>query len=474
MDKQITCDIAIIGAGAGGLSLAAGASQLGLKVILLEKDKMGGDCLNTGCVPSKSLLAAAKNYWQANHSQALGLKPPVGRLDFKQVMAHVQQVITTLAVHDSIERFESLGVRIIQAAGRFIDEHRLEAEGYQIKARYMVIATGSSPAIPSIPGLNKNLFYTNESIFNLRELPQHLLVIGGGPVGCELAQAFAMLGSKVTLIEGQRLLGHDDADSVEILRQSLLDKGVEVLENTEIIAVAPGSQQSILIQAKHQQQHCQFEASHLLVATGRKPNLYGLDCEKAGVNYNAKGVLVDKHLRSSNPKVFAIGDVAGSLQFTHVANEQAGLVLRQIAFKLPASFRIQAIPWVTYTSPELAQVGSTEQQLIASNTPYVSLKLDYASNDRAQTEGQNKGFIKVLVTKKGRILGATIVGENAGELLYPWVIALSQGKTLKTFINTIPPYPTLNELSKRIAGQFYAPKLFSPAVKKLVRFLSWF
>lgn len=475
MNKSVTCDLAIIGAGAGGLSLAAGIAQLGLSVILIEKGKMGGDCLNYGCIPSKSLIASAKNYWQANHSQHLGLVDNHSILDFKQVMSHVHQVIKTLAVHDSVERFESLGVQVIRDTGHFIDEDTVVAGNFQIKAKRFVIASGSSAAVPPIPGINKIPFYTNETIFNLTELPEHLLVIGGGPVGCELAQAFAMLGSRVTLVESSHLLNNDDPDAVAIVRKSLIEKGVCLLEEATIQTMEAKVQKRIrLLVNCPREESTVIEGSHLLIATGRKPNIADLGCEQARIDYNKKGIIVDKRLRTSNKRVFAIGDAAGGLQFTHVANEHAGVVLRQIAFKLRTSFCDKTIPRVTYTSPELAQVGLSEKQVKASGDNSVVLKLEYSANDRAQTSQQTQGFIKVIVNKKGVILGATIVGESAGELIYPWVMAITQGKSLRVFTDSIVPYPTLNELNKRIAGQFYAPKLFSTKVKKLVRFLSYF
>lgn len=474
MKEKIDCDLAIIGAGAGGLSLAAGASQLGKSVVLIEQGSMGGDCLNYGCVPSKSLLAAAKRHWEAHHAQELGTVIQQSTLDFKAVMHHVHQVIETIAVKDSVERFEKLGVRVIKAHGRFVDKAALNAGEYTIHAKYIVIATGSSPTVPPIPGIEDVNYYTNETVFNLNELPDHLLVVGGGPIGCELAQAFAMLGAQVTLFEGVKILNQDEPDCVQLVHESLQAKGVDVLEDVQVCKLVKTDNNSIVLHAKKNGESLEFNGSHLLIATGRLANIADLACEKAGIDYDKKGILVDNRLRTSNKKIYAIGDVTGRLQFTHVANYHASIVLRNILFKLPAKIDQRAIPWVTYTEPELAHVGKTEHQCQVISLDYTTLKFEYADNDRAQTEKETQGFIKVITNKKGQILGVSIVGHLAGELIMPWVIAIREGKTLRTFTDTIVAYPTLSELSKGVASQFYAPKLFSGTVKRLVKFLSYF
>ncbi|WP_238400364.1 dihydrolipoyl dehydrogenase family protein [Legionella bononiensis] len=474
MNKVINCDLAIIGAGAGGLSLAAGTAQLGLKVVLVEQGAMGGDCLNYGCIPSKSLLAAAEAHWNTNHNEVLGITGSQEPVDFTRVMEHVREVIETIAVHDSIERFEGLGVQVIQASGTFIDAKTLKAGSQEIKAKRYVIATGSSATIPPIPGLDKCHFYTNETIFNLTQLPPHLLIIGGGPIGCELAQAFAMLGSKVTVLEHFNILTHDDSEAVEVIRQSLIQFGITLYEQVDIAEIESNEEGQTIIRCKKNNDEMVISGTHLLVAAGRKPNIEQLNCALANIQVNSKGIVVDNRLRTSNKKIFAIGDVTGSLLFTHIANYHAGVVLQNIAFKLPVKVTDNAVPWVTYTSPELAHAGKSESICSSLGIKYELLKVDYSSNDRAQTNKQTKGFIKVLVTPKGIILGVTIVGHQAGELLLPWVIAIREGKTLRTFTDTIIAYPTLSELSKRVASQFYTPKLFSKNVKKLVKFLSYF
>jgi pyruvate/2-oxoglutarate dehydrogenase complex dihydrolipoamide dehydrogenase (E3) component len=467
MNKQISCDIAIIGAGSGGLSLAAGASQLGAKVVLIEKNKMGGDCLNTGCVPSKSLLAAAKNYWKACNSSELGTHINSAELDFQKAMAHVKKVISTIAVHDSVERFEGLGVKVIKAQAQFVDKKIVNANDYEIHAKKIVIATGSYASIPPIKGIDDVSYLTNETIFDIKTKPTHLIVIGAGPIGCELAQAFAMFGCKVTLLEGLNLLNNDEPDCAKIIAQSLFEKGVDIHEGIVIESVNQ-SNEGITVNCENSMN---FSGSHLLVATGRTPNVDGLNLTNASIDFNSKGIIVNNKLMTSNKHVYAIGDVAGAYQFTHVANYHAGIVLRSILFKLPAKVSYGAIPWVTYTTPELAHVGKTVNQCQMLAIEYKVFELNLTENDRALTQGDTKGTIKLIVDKKARVLGVTIVAENAGELLLPWVMMINEKKTLRSLTDVIVAYPTLSEISKRVAGEYYKPKLFSPFVKKMVRFL---
>ena len=389
-------------------------------------------------------------------------------------MQHLKQVIETIAVHDSIKRFECLGVHVIQATGQFINHTSIKAGTQEIKAKHFVIATGLSAQIPAIPGLEHVIFYTNETIFNITDLPSHLLIIGGGPIGCELAQAFAMLGSKVTLFEGLNILGHDDPEAVDLVRQALIETGVMLNEQITINQISATDDEQIIIHTEHNGTKLNWKGTHLLIAAGRKPNIEQLNCKEAGIQFNKKGIIVNQRLRTTNKKIYAIGDVAGKLQFTHVANDHAGVVLRNIVFKLPAKVKETAIPWVTYTEPELAHAGTSDALCTAASIAHNVLKLDYSSNDRAQTDQKTSGFIKVIVSPKGKILGVTIVGHQAGELLLPWVMAIRKKQTLRTFTDTIVAYPTLSELSKQVANQFYTPKLFSGKVKKLVKFLSYF
>lgn len=473
MHSKLTADLCVIGAGSAGLSIAAGAAQLGVSVVLLETNKMGGDCLNYGCVPSKSLLAAAKAANTMRRADIFGISAIEPQIDMAKVMAGVQAVIHTLAPHDSVKRFEKLGVTVIQAAGHFLDKSTVIAGEYSIKARRFVIATGSSPAIPPIPGLDKTPYYTNETIFNLTLKPDHLIVIGGGPIGCELAQAFLLLGVKVTVLEAFHILPRDEPDLVAILRDRLLSQNLNLYENTKITKVAFNNSQ-IEVTVESDGQQTIIQGSHLLVATGRKPNVQHLNLPAAGITYTVKGIKIDSRLRTTNPFVYALGDVIGSYQFTHVANYQAGIVIRNILFRFPAKVDYRAMPWTTYTDPELAHVGLTSTDAVKLDSKAKILTFELAANDRAQTEHETSGKIKLITTAKGKILGVSILASHAGELLMPWIMLIQGKKPLKNIINTIVPYPTLSEINKGVASEFYKPILFSKATKRLVKFLGWF
>ncbi|QBR84828.1 dihydrolipoamide dehydrogenase [Legionella israelensis] len=471
MSKDNFFDLAIIGGGSAGLSLASGTSQLGLNVALIEGHKMGGDCLNYGCVPSKSLLAAAKSIYQCQHqAPAFGAEIKLKSVDFSKVMQHVHSVIKTIAPHDSVERFESLGVTVFQEQAQFLDAQTLKAGEQIIKARKIVIATGTSPFVPPIKGLDKINYLTNETIFDLTLLPKHLIVIGGGPIGCELAQAFAMLGSKVTILEARKILPKDDEDGVEIVKNSLLAMKIDILEQAEVNEVTQKNTEILEVKVKTSSGEKIIEGSHLLIATGRKANIEQLNLDKAGISYSSKGIEVNTRLQTQQKHIYAIGDVVGPYQFTHMASYQAGIVLRNIIFKWPAKISYEAVPWVTYTYPELAHVGKTEVD-IKEHSDFTITKGSFSQSDRAQTENETDGSIKVITDKKGKIAGVTIVGVHAGELIFPWVIALREGKSLRAFTDTIAPYPTLSEVSKQVAGEFYKPKLFSKKVRKLVSWL---
>lgn len=468
-----TVDICVIGAGSSGLSVAAGASQMGATVALVEAGKMGGDCLNYGCIPSKSLIAAAKAAQDFRTAEQFGIQSTEPQVDFIKVMAHVHDVIKTISVNDSVERFTKLGVKVIQAEGKFIDDKTLAAGGETIKARRFVIATGSSPAIPPIPGLDQVSFYTNETIFDIQKKPEHLIVIGGGPIGCELAQAFLFLGSKVTVLEAFNILPRDEQDLVGMLRTHLLQQGLAIHEGLKITRVEQLENQ-IEIKFEKNGQEQTIHGSDLLVATGRRPNVQHLNLEAASVRYSSKGIEVNAKLKTSNKRIYAIGDVIGSYQFTHIANYHAGIVIRNILFRLPAKIDYHAIPWVTYTEPELAHVGQSVADALKENHNAKILMWDFKENDRAQTEHKTFGKIKVITNARGKILGATILGSHAGELILPWIMAIQENKSIKSMTNVIVPYPTLNEISKRVAGEFYTPMLFSERTKKLVRFLRIF
>ena len=464
--EKITTDICIIGAGSGGLSVAAGAVQMGARVVLIEGGEMGGDCLNAGCVPSKALLAAAKAAQAMRSGAGFGITPVEPQIDFAAVKDHVARTIATIAPVDSQERFEGLGVRVIRAFGSFTSASTVQAGGHEISARRFVIATGSRPLVPPIPGLDSVPYLTNETIFALRDRPEHLIIIGGGPIGMEMAQAHRRLGCAVTVIEGAKALGRDDPEAAALVLAHLRGEGIVVLEGAKVSAVA-GQAGALAVTLEDGRL---ISGSHLLMAVGRQVALEGLNLEAAGVAFTRKGVTVDASLRSTNRKIFAVGDVAGSLQFTHVAGYHAGIVVRQAVLGLPAKATIRHIPWATYTDPELAQVGLTEAQARESHGAALTVaRADLLHNDRAQAEAKTHGFIKVMIVK-GRPVGVTIVGPQAGELIAVWALVISKGLKMSAIAGMVAPYPTLGEISKRAASAYFSPKLFdNPVLKQVVR-----
>lgn len=474
MSEVLKPDLCIIGAGSGGLSVAAGAVQMGASVLLVEKGAMGGDCLNTGCVPSKALLAAGHAAHIHGATDAFGVKGQDPEVDFKAVHDHVHDVIAGIAPHDSVERFEGLGVTVIQGAAAFTSPREVTVNGKTIRARRFVLATGSSAFVPPIDGLTNTPYFTNESIFTLTQAPEHLIVIGGGPIGCELAQAHRQLGCRVTIIEALSLLPKDDPDLAAYIRTALTDHGIALAEGAKVVRTAK-TDSGVSVTVERNGTEETIEGSHLLVAVGRKATVDGLGLDEAGVKYSAKGIEVDAGLRTSNRKVYAIGDCAGGLQFTHVAGYHAGIVIRSALFRLPAKADHSAVPWVTYTSPELAQVGLTEAQARKRHGESIRvLTWSFEENDRARAERITDGLVKVVVAKNGRVLGCGIAGPQAGELIQIWVLAISQKLKIGALASMIAPYPTLGEVSKRAAGTYYTPSLFSDRTRKVVRFLSKF
>ncbi|MFQ5567998.1 MAG: dihydrolipoyl dehydrogenase family protein, partial [Paracoccaceae bacterium] len=468
MAERITADLCIIGAGSGGLSVAAGAAQLGARVVLIEAGRMGGDCLNYGCVPSKALIAAARSAQGHRSSAPLGIAAHEPEVDYTAVMDHVRRTITAIAPHDSVERFEGLGVRVIQAHGRFTGPAEVTAGGHVIAARRFVVATGSSPAVPPIPGLDTVPYLTNETLWDNRERPETLIVIGGGPIGIELAQAHRRLGSRVIVLEALTALGREDSEIAKVALDRLRAEGVEIRDGVRVAAVAGAIE--VTLEGGET-----VAGSHLLVATGRRANIEGIGLEAAGVEFGPAGVTVGPDLRSvSNRRVYAIGDVAGGLQFTHVANYHAGLVIRSALFRLPVRNRTGHIPRVTFTDPEIAQAGLTEPEARARYGDAIEVhRVSFAESDRALADGKPGGLVKVVTGRRGRILGCAIVGAQAGELIHPWALALSSGLKIGAMAGYVAPYPTLGEAGKRAAGAYFTPRLFANRwVRLAVRLLA--
>jgi pyruvate/2-oxoglutarate dehydrogenase complex dihydrolipoamide dehydrogenase (E3) component len=474
MAEVLIPDICVIGGGSGGLSVAAAAAAFGVPCVLIERGKMGGDCLNSGCVPSKALLAAAKRAALAHGAGAFGVHATVD-INFAKVHEHVRRVIAAIAPNDSSDRFTGLGVHVIKGEAKFKDRRTVVVGNvYEIRARRFVIATGSTAAAPPIPGLDKGFYFTNETIFNLTERPRHLVIIGAGPIGLEMAQGFRRFGSEVTVLEAAVPLAKDDPEAAAIVLTQLEREGVIVRGGVNVTGVDyVGHSVMVTFTGAAGQENA--EGSHLLVAAGRKPALGALDLEAAGIRHERGGIVVKKNLKTSNGRVYAIGDcAAGQPQFTHAANYHAGLVIRSALFRLPVRANNDAVPWVTFTDPELAQAGITEAVARERKIQIRILRWPYHENDRAQTERTTHGHVKVITTRKGRILGATIVGAEAGELISMWALAIAQGLNIRALTGIVLPYPTLSEIGKRAAIDFFTPGLTSPLLRRIIRWLRIF
>lgn len=474
MSEVLKPDLCVIGAGSGGLSVAAIAASFGVSVVLVERDRMGGDCLNVGCVPSKALIAAGDRARSIRDSGRFGLERAEPRTNYARVRDHVQGVIAAIAPNDSAERFAALGVRVIKAEARFTDPRTLVAAGATIKARRFVLATGSRPAIPPVRGLSDVPYLTNETVFELTRRPERLVVIGGGPIGLELAQAHRRLGAEVSIIEAGRLLPREDAELAGVIERRLAAEGIDIRVGAAVAAVeGRGDRIAVLLEGRDA-----IEGSHLLVATGRTPTVDGLGLKAAGIKADRSGILVNRGLRTSNRRVYAIGDCAGgagaAYRWTHSANHQAGLVIRSALFRLPIGLDADPMPRVTFTDPELAAVGMSEDDARAARRPFRILRWPFAESDRAQAERATEGLVKAIVTPRGRVLGCAIAGPHAGELIAPWTLAIRKGLKVQDLAGTVFPYPTLSEASKRAAVEFLRPSAESPWVRRLIRILRLF
>jgi len=477
MAELLTPDLCIIGAGSGGLSLAAAAAAFGVPVVLIEKGRMGGECLNTGCVPSKAMIAAGKRAEALRASGPFGVETVLPSVDFGAVNDHVHDVINAIAPNDSKERFAGLGVRVIPGGASFRDAQTVvvadrDVVEFEIRARRFVIATGSRPVVPEIPGLKRVSYLTNETVFERREQPKHLIVIGGGPIGIELAQAFRRLGSEVTVLELAQPLGKEDAECAAIVLDALISEGVTIRSGVTIEQVRQLQGRIEVVLSGDSAETIQ--GTDLLVATGRRPNTDSLGLDAAGIKYGPGGILVDKRLGTTNKRVYAIGDVTGLTPFTHAASHQAALLIRHLLFRLPIKMDAAKIPRVTFTDPELAHVGLTETQARERHRAIRVLRWPYHDNDRAQAERQTRGHIKVVTDPRGAILGATIVGAAASEQITAWTMAITNRLNIRAFAEIVVPYPTYTEVGKRAAISFFAPRLTTPWVRRILAFLRRF
>ena len=447
-------DIVVIGGGSGGLVVAAGGSTLGAKVALVEKHKLGGDCLWYGCVPSKTLIKSARIAFEMRNAQRWALAPSEPQPNLARVMERVREVIAGIEPFDSPERFRGLGVDVIFGEGRFTSPDAFEVNGRRLTAKTFVIATGSRPAVPPIPGIDTVPYLTNETVFDLREPVPSLIVIGSGPIGCELAQAFRRLGSDITVVDiAPATLPREDPDLAAVVHQQLVTEGIRFHFDTTIANVAGGAGAiTATLRGKAGTEHVVM-ASHLLLAAGRRVNTEGLGLEAAGIALDKGRIVADEKLRTTNPNVYVVGDVAGGYQFTHVAEHHAGIVLRQAIFKLWWAKPSKVIPWCTFTDPELARVGLSETEAKQNNIAHKVYRFPFDEIDRARAEGETQGFAKIVTDPKGKLLGAAIVGPHAGELIAEYGLALTKGMNAKDISGVVHTYPTLASISRRVADQ---------------------
>lgn len=461
-------EMVIIGGGAGGLVVASVAAQLGLKVTLIEKeDKLGGDCLHHGCVPSKTLIHAAKVASLMRRGKDYGLPAIEPEVDLGKVNDHVQAVIDHIQQHDDPERFRSYGCEVIFGAARFTDPHTVQVNEQVIRSRRFVIATGSRPFIPPIDGLEETGYLTNLDVFSLRSLPRRLVVLGGGPIGLEMGQAFQRLGSEVTVVQrAAHILPQEDPEISDILQDQLTAEGMTILTSTNAERVSREGEQRIVMCDGNRQ----LVADAILVAVGRKPNVDNLGLDAAGVEITPKGISVDRRMRTSQKHIYACGDVCGPYPFTHMAEYQAGIVISNTVFRFPKKTDYRVVPWATYTDPELARVGLTEQQAREQGIKPTVLRFEFKDIDRALTEVETGGMTK-LVTHKGRILGASILGPHAGELVHEIVLAMQTRMKISDISAAIHAYPTLAQIHRRAVNSAYTSRLFSPFTRRLVRWL---
>lgn len=474
MSTVLTPDICVIGGGAAGLTVAAAAASFGVSTVLIEKDRLGGECLHSGCVPSKALIAAAARAHDVRTASRFGVMAAEPEIDFTAVMTHVREVIATVGRNDTAERFGGLGVTVLHGAARFSGPRTVVVGESEIRARRFLVATGSRPLIPPIPNLETVPYLTNETIFGLVRRPTHLMVVGAGPTGLELAQAFRRLGSEVSVLEAGSAIASADREMAALLLESLRSEGIAIRENARIARVARRGRSGIRLTLDEPGGPAQLDGTQLLIAAGRRPNVEDLGLADARVTVGPAGIAVDSRMRTSNRRIYAIGDVVNGPHSTHLAGEQAAHVVRGILFRLGGRQRLERVPSAIFTDPEFARVGWTEAEARQRVRGVQVMRWPFSENDRAQTGRRTRGCVKLVSDRRGRILGAEILGDEAGELIALWSLAVTHGLTLRSVVSTVMPYPTLSESGRRAALAFYAAKLRSPWVRRLIRFLRIF
>ncbi|MGA1862499.1 mercuric reductase [Deferribacter thermophilus] len=463
-------NLVVIGAGTAGLISSIITASLGGKVALIEKELMGGDCLNVGCVPSKAILKSAKIAHYLKNASKYGFdNKEISSNDFPKVMERVRKIRAQISKNDSVKRYTDLGVDVFLGTAKFLNENQIEVDNKVLNFKKAIIATGAKAYVPDIPGLKENGYLTNETIFNLTTLPKHLLIIGGGPIGCEMAQAFRRLGAKVTIVEYSRLLAREDIEASEIIKKVFLNEGINILEHSQVIKVSQTNNEDKIITVKRQNETVEIVADYILVAAGRAPNVKDLNLEAAGIEYDERfGIKVNDFLQTSNKNIYAAGDCCMKWKFTHAADAAAQIAVQNALFKGKKRLSSLIMPWCTYTDPEVAHVGMYEEEASEKGDQTTTYKFDISENDRAQTESETTGFVKVLVKKNtDKILGATIVSSHAGEMINELTFAMVNNIGLGKINNVIHPYPTQSEAIKRVAGLYNKSRL-TPFVAKLI------
>lgn len=470
---QYDFDIGILGGGSAGLTVASGAAQFGAKTILIEKEnELGGDCLHFGCVPSKTLIRTANIYHLMKNAEKYGLpRTEIKPVDFQAVAARIQSVINTIQKHDSKERFCKLGARVEFGTARFMDAHSVRLNGEIYSAKNWVIATGSSPFVPPIEGIDTTPHITNKELFSLKTLPKSMITIGGGPIAIEMAQAFNRLGTKVTVVElADQILGAEDKDMAEYLMNMLISEGITFYLGSMPLSTKDLGNEKEIIVKNAEGISMSLKAETILVAVGRKANLQGFGLEDISVERDINGLKIDDRLRTNHKHIFVAGDTTGSYQFTHAAGYEGGIVLSNAILHLPRKVDYTHLPWCTYTDPELASIGMNEKRAAAAGIPYSVWTEEFRTNDRGLAEGEETGKIKLILNEKEKPIGIQILGAGAGELISEWVAVMNGNVKLSTIASAVHPYPTRGEINKKVVGTFFSGKIFSEKVKWALKF----
>ena len=445
----------VLGGGSGGLVVALGAARLGLRVALVEKNKLGGDCLWTGCVPSKTLIHSAGVAQTIRDAHRFGLEKMSPLFSPSGVLKHVRSIQAKIGEHDAPERFQEKGVEVVFGSPRFLDPYRIQVGDRIMESKKFVLATGGRPHVFPIPGLKETGYISNEDVFLLNELPASLIHIGGGPISIELCQAFTRLGVKVTVLDkAPQIMPREDEDMVAVIRSRLENEGVRFATGVDITGVKKEGDKKVVTYERDRKVD-KVRGDEILVALGRAANVDGLDLEKAGIEYTPKGVVVDEHFRTTAKNIWAVGDVKNKFLFTHVAEFEARIVVQNALFPFKKKANYRVVPWTTFTDPELARVGLSEEEAKKAGGEFKILRFPYADVDRAVTDGETEGMAKIICGKKGKILGAAIVGAAARELIHEWVLAIQAGIPVTTISGMIHVYPTLARLSRKVADTYY-------------------